>query len=274
MQIARRTEGITIRRAPGLTWYHFTFNGADGSILADPGAAAGRSPRASTGRPSPRSPSAGWPTTPAPLNNHIYVAGQEGYQDNSGVVAFDPEKAKQELDALGWRINGQFREKDGRQLVIRDVLLRRVEHPAVRADRAEQPRPRSASSWTSTSRPAARLLHRLRHRRQLRHRPIRLGRRRIPAVQPDPDLSHRTPRATSARSAAPRSTPRSKQTVGELDPAKARDTGQRARQDDLCRGGVQPSADPVARKRRRAKQSGELRRRSAWPTRTTPRSAS
>ena len=38
------------------------------------------------------------------------------------MVAFDPEKAKQELDALGWRLNGQFREKDGRQLVIRDVL--------------------------------------------------------------------------------------------------------------------------------------------------------
>ena len=37
-------------------------------------------------------------------------------------MAFDPEKAKQELDALGWRLNGQFREKDGRQLVIRDVL--------------------------------------------------------------------------------------------------------------------------------------------------------
>ena len=57
-----------------------------------------------------------------PLNNHIFVAGQKGYQDNSAVVAYDPEKAKAELDALGWRLNGQFREKDGRQLVIRDVL--------------------------------------------------------------------------------------------------------------------------------------------------------
>ena len=57
-----------------------------------------------------------------PLNNHIYLAGQEGYQDNSAVVAFDPEAAKRELDALGWRLNGQFREKDGRQLTIRDVF--------------------------------------------------------------------------------------------------------------------------------------------------------
>ena len=50
------------------------------------------------------------------------MAGQQGYQDNSAVVAYDPEKAKSELDALGWKLNGQFREKDGKQLVIRDVL--------------------------------------------------------------------------------------------------------------------------------------------------------
>jgi len=55
-----------------------------------------------------------------PLNNHIFVAGQKGYQDNS--FAYAPEKAKAELDALGWKLNGQFREKDGKQLVIRDLL--------------------------------------------------------------------------------------------------------------------------------------------------------
>ena len=38
--------------------------------------------------------------------------------------------------------------------------------------------------------------------------------------------------------------------------------------------GVQPAADPVARKRRRAKHFGELRRVRPRPTRTTPRSAS
>jgi peptide/nickel transport system substrate-binding protein len=122
MQIARRTEGISIRRAPGLSWYHFTFNGAPGSILADPAlrrAIAKGIDRKTIAEVVQR----GLADKPAPLNNHIYVAGQEGYQDNSEVVAFDPEKAKQELDALGWRMNGQFREKDGRQLVIRDVLF-------------------------------------------------------------------------------------------------------------------------------------------------------
>lgn len=122
MEIARRTQGVTIRRAPGLAWYHFTFNGAPGSILADPAlrrAIAKGIDRKTIAEVTQR----GLADNPAPLNNHIFVAGQEGYQDNSGAIAFDPEKAKQELDALGWRLNGQFREKDGRQLVIRDVLF-------------------------------------------------------------------------------------------------------------------------------------------------------
>jgi peptide/nickel transport system substrate-binding protein len=119
---ARNTSGISIRRAPGASWYHFTFNGAPGSILSDKAlrlAVAKGIDRQAIADVSQR----GLVDKPTSLNNHIFVAGQEGYQDNSGSVAYDPEKAKQELDALGWRMNGQFREKDGRQLVIRDVLF-------------------------------------------------------------------------------------------------------------------------------------------------------
>jgi peptide/nickel transport system substrate-binding protein len=122
MEIARRTNGIAIRRAPGLGWYHFTFNGAPGRILEDPAlrrAVAMGIDRNTIAAVTQR----GLADNPAPLNNHIFVAGQEGYQDNSGIVAFDPEKAKKVLDGLGWRMNGQFREKDGKQLVIRDVLF-------------------------------------------------------------------------------------------------------------------------------------------------------
>jgi peptide/nickel transport system substrate-binding protein len=121
LTVARRTNGVSIRRAPGNSWYHFTFNGSPGSILADKGlrlAIAKAIDRQTIADVTQR----GLADNPVPLNNHVYVAGQEGYQDNSAVVAFDPEKAKKELDALGWRLNGQFREKDGRQLVIRDVL--------------------------------------------------------------------------------------------------------------------------------------------------------
>jgi peptide/nickel transport system substrate-binding protein len=121
LTIARKTAGIAIRRAPSPSWYHFTFNGAPGSILADKAlrlAIAKGIDRQAIANVSQN----GLVDKPATLNNHIYVAGQDGYQDNSQVVAYDPEKAKQELDALGWKMNGQFREKDGKQLVIRDVL--------------------------------------------------------------------------------------------------------------------------------------------------------
>jgi peptide/nickel transport system substrate-binding protein len=121
MTIARRTKGIAIRRAPTPSWYHFTFNGAKGSILADP--ALRRAIGEGIDRQSIAAVSQhGLNSHPAALNNHIYVEGQKGYQDNSGVVAYNPEKAKHDLDALGWKLNGRFRERDGRQLVIRDLF--------------------------------------------------------------------------------------------------------------------------------------------------------
>ena len=121
LKIAQSTEGVSIRRAPGPSWYHMTFNGAPGSILSDKAlrqAVAKGIDRQAIVNVTQR----GLVDNPTPLGNHIFVAGQDGYQDNSAVVAYDPEKAKAELDALGWKQNGQFREKDGRQLVIRNVL--------------------------------------------------------------------------------------------------------------------------------------------------------
>jgi peptide/nickel transport system substrate-binding protein len=119
--IARRTKGISIRRAPAPNWYHFTFNGAPGAILAD------QALRLAIARGIDRPTIAkvtehGLANNPVPLNNHIYVAGQKGYQDNSAVVAYDPDRAKRELDALGWKLNGQFREKDGRPLILNHVF--------------------------------------------------------------------------------------------------------------------------------------------------------
>lgn len=122
LKIAGGTAGVALRRAPGPSWYHLTFNGAPGSILADKAlrqAIAKGIDRQAIVNVTQR----GLVDTPTPLNNHIFVAGQEGYQDNSAVVAYDPEQAKAELDALGWTLNGQFRQKDGKQLVIRDVLF-------------------------------------------------------------------------------------------------------------------------------------------------------
>lgn len=121
LKIAQGTGGIAIRRTPGPSWYHLTFNGAPGAILSDKAlrqAVAKGIDRQAIVNVAQR----GLVDNPTPLGNHVFVAGQEGYQDNSAAVAFDPEKAKAELDALGWKQNGQFREKDGKKLVIRDVL--------------------------------------------------------------------------------------------------------------------------------------------------------
>lgn len=121
LTIAGRTEGISIRRTPAPSWYHLTFNGAPGAILSDKAlrqAVAKGIDRQAIVNVSQR----GLVDNPTPLGNHIFVAGQEGYQDNSAAVGYDPEKAKAELDALGWKLNGEFREKDGQQLVIRNVL--------------------------------------------------------------------------------------------------------------------------------------------------------
>jgi peptide/nickel transport system substrate-binding protein len=121
LTIARRTRGIAIRRSPAPNWYHFTFNGAPGAILAD------RALRLAVAKGIDRQTIVevtehGLTNNPVPLNSHIYVAGQDGYQDNSGAVPYDPAQARRELDALGWKLNGQFREKDGRQLIIRHLF--------------------------------------------------------------------------------------------------------------------------------------------------------
>jgi peptide/nickel transport system substrate-binding protein len=121
LTIAQRTKGISIRRAPAPSWSHFTFNGAHGAILADPAL------RVAVAKGIDRETIArvvqyGLTSNPVALNNHVYVAGQEGYQDNSAVLPYDPAAARRELDALGWKLNGQFREKDGRQLVVRDLF--------------------------------------------------------------------------------------------------------------------------------------------------------
>ncbi|MBU9766165.1 ABC transporter family substrate-binding protein [Mycobacterium sp. TNTM28] len=123
LTIARKTAGISIRRAPSASWYHLTFNGAPGSILADPAlrrAVAKGIDRQAIANITQR----GLTDNPVPLNNHIFVAGQQGYQDNAEPVAFDPDRARAELDALGWKVpdGQQFREKDGKQLTIRNVF--------------------------------------------------------------------------------------------------------------------------------------------------------
>lgn len=119
LQIARSTPGVAIRTAPGNRWRHFTFNGAPGSILADPALRVAISKAIDRQRIADTIQN-GLVATPEPLNNHVFLRGQHGYQDNS--LGYDPQAAARELDALGWTRDGDVRAKDGRKLVIRDVM--------------------------------------------------------------------------------------------------------------------------------------------------------
>lgn len=120
---ARRTKRVDIRTAPGPTWSHLTFNGAPGSILHEPAlrhAIAMGIDRKTIVTVLQH----GLVENPVPLNNHIYVAGQAGYQNNSGGTPFDPVAARNELDSSGWKLPAgrSVREKDGRPLTVRLVF--------------------------------------------------------------------------------------------------------------------------------------------------------
>ncbi|MBF6328608.1 ABC transporter family substrate-binding protein [Nocardia transvalensis] len=118
---ARNTPGVVVRRAAEPTFNVITFNGAPGSILSDPKLRVAIS-KAIDRQAIVDQSQHGIVDKPKVLNNHIFVAGQKGYQDNSAPVAFDPDAAARELDALGWKLNGDVREKDGRRLELRDVM--------------------------------------------------------------------------------------------------------------------------------------------------------
>ncbi len=119
---AQTLQGVTVRTALAPDYRHITFNGAPGSILEDPQlriAIQQGIDRQIIGdaligqlRPDVR-----------PLGNHIYVEGLEGFQDNDEIVEYNREEAGRMLDELGWTRQGDgIRSKDGRQLVIRDVI--------------------------------------------------------------------------------------------------------------------------------------------------------
>ncbi|WP_036497006.1 ABC transporter family substrate-binding protein [Nocardia aobensis] len=115
----RSSPELVVRHAPGNLWRHITFNGAPGSILTDPALRVAIS-KAIDRQGIANAIENGLVANPKPLGNHIFVQGQEGYQDNS--LPFDPDAAARELDALGWKLQGDVRVKDGRKLEIRDVM--------------------------------------------------------------------------------------------------------------------------------------------------------
>ena len=120
---AKKRTDADLREAGSLQWRHFTFNTKSNGltdIKVRQAIVKGINRQAIA-----KSDLAGLPVDPAAvmLGNHFFMPGQVGYKDNSGDYAYNPEQAKQELDAAGWKMNGNVREKDGKKLTIDYAML-------------------------------------------------------------------------------------------------------------------------------------------------------
>jgi peptide/nickel transport system substrate-binding protein len=120
----RRALGITgveIRRAGGPNFRHLTINGTS------PGLTDVRVRRAlamAIDRESiARALLGPLDAVPTPLNNHIFMANQEGYRDNSGELGrYDPQRAAALLDEAGWILEGDVRRNGDLALEIACVI--------------------------------------------------------------------------------------------------------------------------------------------------------
>lgn len=124
-QAAGRSDA-EVRRAGGLQWRHFTFNGEAG-VLKD------QAVRLALTKGINREAIVQADLTGIPdlnpsellLGNHFFMPGQVGYQDNSAVSAYDPEQAGSDLDAAGWKLEdgAEYRTKDGETLSFEYVMM-------------------------------------------------------------------------------------------------------------------------------------------------------
>jgi peptide/nickel transport system substrate-binding protein len=117
---AKAVAGIDIRVAGGPNFRHLTINGQS-PLLQDVNVRQALA--MGIDRDSIAKANLGpLPTVPTSLGNHLFMQNQAGYQNNSAVVAYNPEKAKQMLDAAGWVVQGTERVKDGKTLTVKIVI--------------------------------------------------------------------------------------------------------------------------------------------------------
>jgi len=118
---ATRDKGIRIHKAGGPQFRHITMNGT-GEILKD------QKVRLAIAMAINRDQIAKTLLGPlgvdsVPLQNHLFMRNQKGYQDNAGILSRpDVGGARKLLDEAGWRVVGGVRKKDGKELALRFVI--------------------------------------------------------------------------------------------------------------------------------------------------------
>jgi len=125
LQRATGAPNISIHKAAGPNFRHITINGT-GEILKDVNV------RKALAMAINREQIAKVLLGPLgveakPLQNHIFMGNQKGYKDNAGALSSpDIEQAKKLLDEAGWKVEGEFRKKAGKELAIRFVIPSQV----------------------------------------------------------------------------------------------------------------------------------------------------
>jgi peptide/nickel transport system substrate-binding protein len=119
---AKSAKGGVIRVAGGPDFRHFTFNGTSPN-LSDVNVRQAIAMSINRNAIN-KADLTGLPWPARTMDNHFLVNTQAGYKSNSGTVGqYNPEKAKQMLDAAGWKQgSGGFRTKGGKTLELRFVI--------------------------------------------------------------------------------------------------------------------------------------------------------
>ncbi|WP_157249858.1 ABC transporter family substrate-binding protein [Nonomuraea typhae] len=118
---AKEVPNVDIRKALSPNWRHITVNNAtaflkDKSVRQAVAYAINRDVITQSDLKD-----MDWPLQT--LGNHVFMNNHKSYADNSGELGkYNLEKAKQLLDAAGWKQEGEYRKKDGKEFALSFVV--------------------------------------------------------------------------------------------------------------------------------------------------------
>ncbi|MEV0823219.1 ABC transporter family substrate-binding protein [Nonomuraea rubra] len=121
LQRAKQVPNAEIRKALSPNWRHITVNNSseflkDKSVRHAIAYAINRDVITQSDLKDME-----WPLQT--LGNHVFMNNHKGYVDNSGDLGkYNLEKAKQLLDAAGWKQEGEYRKKDGKEFALDFVI--------------------------------------------------------------------------------------------------------------------------------------------------------